>query len=141
MNLPGTPAWRRRAALGFLLVGVVALSRAISTDLPREQAVIFRLSEADRHVPLRLSASFVRVGESEPRAGMSVTRDGTETGDVRETMRLPNGDYVVTIEWEHVDTSEHGMTTAHKESETSRALRVSLNGGEIVVPLDKRVRE
>jgi hypothetical protein len=141
MNLPGTAAFRRRLAFGFLVVGAVVLSRAISADLPHEQTFIFRLGEAERHVPLKLSASFVRVGESEPRAGVSVTRDGTETGDVREIVRLPNGDYVVTIEWEHVDTSEHRIAGDRKEGETSRVERVTLSGGEILVHLEKRVHE
>lgn len=141
MNLPGTPAWRRRAALGFVLVGTIVASRAVSSDLPHEQALIFRLGEADRHTPLKLSASFVRVGESEPRAGVSVTRDGSENADIRVAVRLPNGDYVVTIEWEHVKTSEGRVLPSDKENETSRALRVTLSGGEIVVPMDKRVPE
>ena len=141
MNLPGTAAWRRRVALGFLLLGSVVASRAVSSDLPHEQALIFRLDEADRHAPLQLTASFVRVGESEPRAGVSVTRDGSENGDIRETVRLPNGDYVVTIEWAHVARSERGVSSEHKENETSRVERVTLSGGEIVVSMHKRVLE
>ena len=145
MNLPGTPAWRRRVALGFLLLGTVVASRAISSDVPHEQSLIFRLREEDRHTPLKLTASFVRVGESEPRAGLSVTRDGREIGDIHETVRLPNGDYVVTIEWEHVDTSERSASahdaSEHKENETSRVERVTLSGGELVVSMDKRVLE
>jgi len=141
MNLPGTAAWRRRVALGFLLLGSVVASRAISSDLPHEQSLIFRLREEDRHTPLKLTVNFVRVGESEPRAGLSVTRDGHENGDIHETVRLPNGDYVVTIEWEHVDTSERGVTSEHKENETSRVERVTLSGGELVVSMDKRVLE
>jgi hypothetical protein len=136
MNLPGTPAWRRRAALAFLLLGTLVASRTISSDLPHRQALVFRLGAAERHVPLKLNASFLRVGESEPRAGVKVTRDGTEVGDVRETVELPNGDYVVTLEWEHVDESERRDAGDHKESETSRVERVTLTGGEIVVPLE-----
>jgi hypothetical protein len=141
MNLPGTPEWRRRAALGFLLLGTVVASRTVSSDLPHEQTLVFRLSEADRHAPLALHASFVRVGETEPRVGVNVARDGSEFGDVRETVRLPNGDYVVTIEWEHVATSEHQDGGVHKENETSRAVRVTLSGGEMIVPLEQRVLE
>jgi hypothetical protein len=141
MKLPGTASWRRRVALGFLLLGTVVASRAISSDLPHEQSLIFRLPEEARHAPLKLTASFVRVGESEPRAGLSVTRDGREIGDIHETVRLPNGDYVVTIEWEHVDTSEHGVAREDKEDETSRVERVTLSGGELVVSMDKRVLE
>jgi hypothetical protein len=141
MNLPGTPSTRRRVALGFLLLGTVVASRTISSDLPHDQVVVFRLGPAERHAPLRLHASFVRAGESEPLLGVNVTRDGSESGDVRETVRLPNGDYVVTLEWEHVATSEQHAGGDDKENETSRVERVTLSGGEIVVPLEKRVLE
>jgi hypothetical protein len=138
MNLPGTPSWRRRAALVFLGVGTVVASRAISRDLPHEQTFVFRLEESERHAPLKLSASFVRVGESEPRAGVSLTRDGSEHGDPRQTLSLPNGDYVVTVEWAHVGKGTLADASATKESETSRVERVTLSGGETIVLLPKR---
>lgn len=141
MNLPGTPAWRRRAAFLFLGVGTVVASRAISSDLPHEQTLVFRLDESERHAPLKLSASFVRVGESEPRAGVSLSRDGSESGDPRQTLNLPNGDYVVTVEWEHVVKGALGDASAAKEGETSRATRVTLSGGETIVLLPKRDSE
>jgi hypothetical protein len=141
MNLPGTAAWRRRVALVFVGVGTVVASRAVSRDLPHDQSVVFRLGESEQHAPLKLSASFVRVGESEPRAGISVTRDGTETGDPHQTLHLPDGDYVVTVEWEHVDKSPRVDHADDKESETSRVERVTLSGGETIVLLQKRVSE
>ncbi len=141
MNLPGTPAWRRRVAFVFIGVGTVVASRAISHDLPHEQTFVFRLDESERHEPLKLSASFVRVGESEPRAGVSLTRDGSEHGDLRQTLDLPNGDYVVTVEWGHVGKGTLAGASDAKESETSRVERVTLSGGETIVLLPKRVSE
>ena len=141
MNLPGTPAWRRRVALVLIGVGTVVASRAVSRDLPHDQTFVFRLDESERHTPLKLSASFVRVGESEPRAGVSLTRDGSDERDPRQTLHLPNGDYVVTVEWEHVGKDTLADASAAKESETSRVERVTLSGGETIVLLPKRVSE
>jgi hypothetical protein len=141
MKLPGTPAWRRRAAFVFLGVGTVVASRAVSRDLPHEQTFVFRLDESERHAALKLSASFVRVGESEPRAGVSLSRSGSEFGDPRQTLNLPNGDYVVTVEWEHVGKAAFDDASAAKESETSRVERVTLSGGETIVLLPKRDSE
>jgi len=141
MNLPGTPAWRRRAAFVFVGVGTVLASRAVSRDLPHEQTFVFRLDQSERHAPLKLSASFVRVGESEPRAGVSLTRDGSESGDPRQTLSLPNGDYVVTVEWEHVGKATLDAASVTKEGETSRVERVTLSGGETIVLLPKRDSE
>ena len=137
MNLPGTPQWRRRVAFAFLAVGLVLTAQAVSRDLPHEQTLVFRLSENQRHVPFTLHASLTRVGESEACAGLSVTLSGTEHGDPRHTLRLPNGDYVVTASWQV--KSDAG--TSPKEDETSRVERVTLTGGESIVPLVSRAPE
>lgn len=136
MILPGTPAWRRRAAVVFLALGVALGVKTISRDLPHDQTLIFRLDERDRHTPLELDVSFTRVGASEASAGVTITRDGSEAGDPRHTVRLPDGDYVVTIDWRL--RSSKDANAESKEGETSRVERVSLVGGEIIVPLQKR---
>ena len=148
MNLPGTPAWRRRAAFVFLGLGVAIGAKTISRDLPHDQTLVFRLDEPYRHAPLELHATFTRVGASEASAGVTITRDGSEPGDPRHTLRLPNGDYVVTIDWKRPSaTAARAATTLRssedanaesKEGETSRVERVSLLGGEIIVQLQKR---
>jgi hypothetical protein len=142
MNLPGTPAWRRRAAFVFLGIGVALGAKTISRDLPHDQTLVFRLDERDRHAPLELHATFTRVGASEASAGVTITRDGSEPGDPRHTVRLPNGDYVVTIDWKCRTTatlrSSGDANAEPKEGETSRVERVSLLGGEIIVHLQKR---
>lgn len=138
MNLPGTAAWRRRVAVGFLALGAVLSVRALSRDLPHEQTLIFRPSETLRRVPLTLHVSVTRVGESEARAGLSVTRSGGETSDPRQTLHVPDGDYVVTLDWA---LKEDASSRASKENETSRVERVTLTGGETIVPLAPRARE
>ena len=129
---------RRRVALGFLAFGAVFAVKAVSGDLPHEQTLIFRPSETLRRVPLTLRVSLTRVGESEARAGLSVTRTGTETSDPRQTLHVPDGDYVVTLDWTLKETVALG---APKENETSRVERVTLTGGETVVPLAPRARD
>jgi hypothetical protein len=139
MILPGTPAWRRRAALAILALGAVLFGRTISKELPREQTLVFRLGSGARHLPLKLSASVTRVGESEARVGLTLIRDGTERSDPQQTLRLPDGDYVVTVEWAVRADTAGGAEG--KEGETTRVERVTLAGGESIVPLEKRVRE
>jgi hypothetical protein len=138
MILPGTAAGRRRAALAFLMLGAALAARALSRDLPHEQTLVFRPGETLRHVPLTLHATVTRVGESEAHAGLTVTLDGKEPRDPRQTLRLPDGDYIVTLDWTlKTDASSPGP----KESETSRVERVTLAGGETIVPLAPRARE
>jgi hypothetical protein len=137
MILPGTAAWRRRAAVVFLAVGVALGASTLSRELPHEQTLIFHLDRSTPSAPFELRVSLTRVGESEAAAGMSINRDGNEAGDPRHTFRLPDGDYVVSIDlaWRSGDA---GADTS-KEGETSRLERVTLSGGETVVPLRKRV--
>jgi len=146
MTLPGSPALRRRAALALLAVGLALTAGALSRDLPHEQILIFRLSETERRVPLTLHVSVTRMGESEASAGMTVTRTGSELGDPRQTLRLPDGHYVVTATWTpRNDTVSGGdageRVSGAKEDGTSLVERVTLTGGEIVIRLAPRARE
>jgi hypothetical protein len=145
MTLPGTPGWRRRVAVAFLALGTVLTVRVLSRDLPHEQTLVFRLSETLRHVPLTLDVSLTRVGDSDACAGLTLSRTGGESGDPRHTLRLPDGDYVVTARWtEHRDGDNLRMdagSLAQKEDGTSRVERVTLTGGEIIVPLASRATE
>ncbi len=133
MMLPGTAAWRRRAAVIFLAVGVALGASTISRDLPREQTLIFRLDRSQRGVPFKLQVSLTRAGESEAATGLSINRDGHETHDPRHTFRLPDGDYVVSIDF--APLADGGASDTPKEGETSRMERVTLAGGETIVPL------
>lgn len=147
MTLPGTPAWRRRVAVAFLALGAVLAVRVLSRDLPHEQTLIFRLSETLRHVPLTLNVSLTHIGDSDACAGLTVSRTGTESGDPRHTLRLPDGDYVVTASWTLRSDGDNLRTTGtervqgRKEDGTSRVERVTLTGGEIIVPLASRATE
>jgi hypothetical protein len=137
MILPGTPAWRRRAAVIFLGVGVALGAITIGRDLPREQTLIFRLDRSLARAPYALRVSLTRAGDSEAAAGMTINGDGHEASDPRHTFRVPDGDYVVSIDFAW--RSDAGAANAAKEGETTRVERVTLAGGETIVPLQKRV--
>jgi hypothetical protein len=142
--LPGTRTLRQRAAFIFVAVGAVLLLQAVLRDWPREQTLIFRLEGELREIPLKLDTSVTRVGEGEARGGMSIVRAGTERSNPQQTLRLPDGDYVVTVSWEKPRTSGNealSEPSAPKEVETSSVHRVTLAGGEVVVPVSPRVSE
>jgi len=139
-RLPGTPGMRRRLALIFLALAVFALVRTIDADLPRDQALVFRLDEGLRSVPLRLTATITRAGEGEARSGFTLTRMGDERADPRQAFRAPNGDYLVTVDWTKLEPSAGEPAPAEKR-ETSSVHRVTLEGGDIVVSIGPRVSE
>jgi hypothetical protein len=145
MILPGTPAVRRRIAVAFLALGGVLAVRVLSHDLPHEQTLVFRLGETERRVPFTLDVSLTRVGDSDACAGLTLSRTGTESGDPRHTLRLPDGDYVVTARRTQRSDGDNLVVdagaSALKEAGTSRVERVTLTGGEIIVPLASRATE
>ena len=147
--LPGTRTLRQRAAFLFIVIGAFLLARSVGRDWPHEQTLIYRLEGELARTPLKLEASVTRVGEGEARAGMTVERDGTERANPRQTLRLPDGEYVVTVAWEPRETGARNgavpagnrATAAGKEVETSSVHRVTLGGGEVVVSIRPRVSE
>jgi hypothetical protein len=136
--LPGTPGIRRRVALVFLALGAVLAFRTIHQDLPREQTLVFRLDHSLRAAPLSLTATITRAGESEARNGFTLTRTGGERADPRQTFRAPNGDYVLTVDWNPLGD---GTSRPAEKRETSSVHRVTLEGGDIVVPIGPRATE
>ncbi|HEY3496008.1 MAG TPA: hypothetical protein VGK73_15025 [Polyangiaceae bacterium] len=136
--LPGTRTLRQRAAFLFLALGGVLLARTVANDWPHEQTLIFRLEGELARTPLRLDTSVTRAGEGEASAGMSIERSGTEGANPRQTLRVPDGEYVVTVAWE--ERKREGRA-APKEGETSSVHRVTLEGGEVVVSVKPRVSE
>jgi len=138
--LPGTSSLRRRIAIIVLAIGGWFAVTALMRDWPREQKLAFRLDDELAHAPLRLDASITRVGDIEACGGFSITRSGSETDTTRQTLRLRDGSYVVAVSWELTARSGN-PESAPKEGETSSVHRVTLSGGEVVVPIGKRVSE
>ena len=112
-------------------------------DYPREQPIVFRL--ADRRA-VTLTATFTRVGEAEPNTGVTLSLPDRAFPDVNHTIRVPNGDYLVTVELRRPGEDEGkrapSSDPAHASSEeTSVSRRVSLSGSEVVVPVPARATE
>lgn len=139
-QLPGTRSLRQRLAVIVLALGAWFAVSALSRDWPREQTLAFRLSDTLAHEPLRLEASVTRVGDVEASAGFSIARSGSENDTARQRLRLPDGSYVVAVTWELTGTVRNA-DSAPKEGETSSVHRVTLSGGEVVVPIGPRVPE
>ncbi len=139
--LPGTPALRRRAALALLALGSVLAYRALERDVPREHTLIFRLGDELRHKPLRLRATLTRAGESEAHSGFTLERSGDEVGDPKTTLRAPSGTYMLSVDCEQQVRPDAGDRAPTEKRETSSVHRVTLQGGDIVVPIGQRVPE
>ena len=131
LDPPGTRN-RRRLAILVLAVGAAAAVATVSNDYPREQPIVFRLPSTRRGT---LSASFTKVGEAEARTGFTLELAERAHRDVNHSIRAPNGDYIVTIEFR--PRAPLGGTSP----ETSVSERVSLSGSEVVVPVPARASE
>jgi hypothetical protein len=126
---------RLRRIGGFVLLGLGLLlgSRLLNKTWPREQTVIFRLPRDLAQVATRLDASFTPLGDSEPARGLSLTLNPPGPRDLRQTVNLPEGEYLIALELTYSDKSG---PSAPEKSETSRARRVTLTGQETLVVFD-----
>ncbi|MCC6903611.1 MAG: hypothetical protein IT377_31875 [Polyangiaceae bacterium] len=118
------PLWRRLAAR-VAIVGGVAVAVSVATPwVPREQVLIYRVSGGD---PVRrLKVHVTREGESEAALGATLTG---ASPSFRHGVSLPNGRYVVSVQAERA-LSDGGV------KETSFVRRVTLEGGETILPIE-----
>lgn len=148
-ELPGTPALRRRLALVALVIGGLLVLRTADRDLPREQTLIFRPSGELGDGAVSLTATITRTGDSEARGGFTLNRAAGDRSELRHTLRAPNGEYVLTVDFA---VSESATGAAGKSGapaggppaekrETSSVHRVTLEGGDVVVRIGPRVSE
>jgi hypothetical protein len=138
--LPGTRSLRQRLGIVVVALGAWFTVSALSSSWPQEQTIAFRLADELAREPLRLEASVTRVGDVEASAGLTINRSGSETDTSRQTLRLPDGSYVVAVSWE-LTGGVRNAESAPKEGETSSVHRVTLSGAEVVVPIGPRVTE
>jgi len=134
----GTPAWRRRLGVGVLATGALLIAVTAGRDVPREQPLVFRLDRPlDRGG--RLTASFTRVGDAEANVGFTLELPPGPSRNVTHKVRLPNGDYIVTVDVAGGEPTENVQAEASGPSaragETSARERVTLSGSEVVVPV------
>jgi hypothetical protein len=135
---------RRRYAFAFLVVGAAVVAVTAAKDYPREQPIVFRLADLRA---VTLTASFTKLGEAEARTGVVLNLPERTLPDVNHTIRVPNGDYLVTVDLRRArggsgEKWESGPAAAARSSEeTSVSRRVSLSGSEVVVPVPARASE
>jgi hypothetical protein len=143
----GVRTKRRRIGGVFLAIGFAAVVATASKDYPREQTIVFRLPDPKS---VTLIASFTKVGEAEARTGFTLSLADRVSRDVSHTIRVPDGDYIVTIELRRPTSArtfpgtdagpgdETAAPALARAEETSVSRRVSLTGSEVVVPVPAR---
>jgi hypothetical protein len=133
-RLPGSEDGARKRRLGALVVlaaGAALVLTTLKPDWPRDQTLIIRLPKSDA-LPSRLEASFVPVGAARAVQGFTLALEPGRR-EVRHQSRLPDGDYLVTIEL----TSTHSSgPSAAATLDTSEVRRVTLSGEETLIVLD-----
>jgi hypothetical protein len=127
---------------------------------PREQTLIFPVGSTFPNAT-RFAASWKQAGDDEARGGVSLTFDQPPPLQIRQRAKLPDGDYIVSIDiFERPQTAEKGTpraggaaplpekaaqageTAGSREGlQTSIERRVSLVGGEALIALAVVPRE
>ena len=119
-------------ALVVLAVGALVLLALFEPDFPRDQTLIFRLPSRDS-TPLELEVAFTPVGAARATQGFSITLSEPKRREIRHEVRLPNGDYLVTI---GLTSTHYSASNAPAKLETSEVRRVTLSGQETLIVLD-----
>jgi hypothetical protein len=126
---------RRWSALLVLVVGALLALTTLNRSVPKEQPLVFRLPQHPEFTATALAAQLTPAGQREPIAGVSIALDSPQPREVRRPLRVPDGDYIVSVEltWNH-----SSGPSAPVKTETSRTHRVSLTGHETLVVLDSK---
>jgi hypothetical protein len=123
---------RRHGALVVLAVGAAILLALFEPDFPRDQTLVFRLPSSDA-TPHELEVAFTPVGATRATQGFSIALTEPQRREIRHEVRLPNGDYLVTIE---LTSTHYSASNAPVKLETSAVRRVTLSGQETLIVLD-----
>ena len=156
--MAATPSSTRRLlARAALVLGAVLLGGQVMRALPREQTLIFPVGSVFPNAT-HFKASWREIGDQEPRGGVSLTFDEPPPLQIRQHAKLPDGDYIVSIDilqaprtGKHAESSANGQNRAGGESgqalqahetsgsregvQTNIERRVSLGGGEALIAL------
>ncbi len=124
------PAWRRRVARIVLVVGAALAASQLLARAPQEQNLDFRLGETRKQVR-RIDATWTPAGGHEPAGGVSLSFPSQAPAHVRHRVSLPNGSYDLAVE---ITREERAGELTH----TTSNRRVTLEGGETVIPLESR---
>jgi hypothetical protein len=129
-ELLAQPAWRRAAARAVLILGAALIGGLVARSAPREQVLVFRFQGSP--ASKELAATWTPVGDQEPAGGVTVQLSSPTPREVRHKVSLPNGEYVVDLEF-------HGAGDPSPDlgAETRTERRVTLEGGETVIYLGR----
>jgi hypothetical protein len=119
--------------LVVLGVGLLVAHNVLKHSWPQEQTVVFRIPRHLAEVATRLEANFTPLGDTEPIRGLVLTLNPPGKANLRHTLSLPDGEYIISLELTYSDKSGPSAPT---KSETSRARRVTLQGQETLVVFD-----
>ena len=136
MTLPVAAERRRARQLGgflALVVGLLIAGQWFKARVPEDQSIAIRLPSDLAARARRLELNFTPVGEVEPARGLTRSLSPPAPTTIHEHVRLPNGDYIVTLE---LTCGDESGPLAPKKTETSKARRVSLSGEETLVIFD-----
>lgn len=142
---------RRMIARAVIVLGAVFVGGQLMRALPREQTLIFPVGSVFPNAT-RFSASWRMPGDDEPRGGVSLTFEQSPPLQIRQHAKLPDGDYIVSIDILQTPRAErHGEPGPNAESsrapqagetagsreelQTNIERRVSLAGGEALIAL------
>jgi hypothetical protein len=148
-NHPAAPgrSLRRLLARAVIVLGAVLAGGQLMRSVPREQTLIFPIGSVFPNAT-RFAASWKQPGDDEPRGGVTLSFDRPPPLQVRQRAKLPDGDYIVSMDIvESPKPSagrepQAGETAGTREGlQTSIERRVSLVGGEALIALATVPRE
>ena len=123
----------------MVVLGAVVVGGQLMRSVPREQTLIFPIGSVFPNAT-RFAASWKQAGDDEPRGGVSLTFDRAPPLQIRERTKLPDGDYIVSIDI--LQAPQAGETSGSREGlQTNIERRVSLGGGEALIALAVAPRE
>jgi hypothetical protein len=143
---PGS-SFRRVASRAVVVLGAVLVGGQLMRSAPREQTLIFPVGSVFPRAT-RFAASWKQAGDQEPRGGVSLSFEKAPPLQIRQHAKLPDGDYIVTIDILQAPLNEPnaplqaGETSGSREGlQTNIERRVSLAGGEALIALAVVPRE
>ena len=122
-----------------VVLGAVLIGGQVAGNLPHDQTLIFPVGSVFPHAT-RFAASWKLKGSREALGGVTRSFNAGPPLQIREHARLPDGDYIVTVDI--LENPETVPSAGAAESSGSRAglqtnfdRRVNLVGGETMVAL------
>ncbi len=133
---------RRIVTRAIVVLGAVFVGGQVMRTLPHDQTLVFPVGSAFPDAT-RFSASWRtasggngrnETAAREPSGGVTLSFKSAPPLQIREHTRLPNGDYIVTIEIVH-SAGQRETDTVGEGLQTNIERRVSLSGGETMIAL------